>query len=70
MKKLGLILRIISYITTAPALGFFFYFVLLALGDESTPFSFSKLIISILVLIIPVVLNLLSRVIDGTLFDR
>jgi len=70
MKKLGLIIRIISYISTGPAIGFFFYFILLSLGESGNSFSFSKFILSILILIIPVVLNLGSRVIDGTLFER
>ena len=70
MKKLGLIIRIISYASTVPAIVFFFYFILLSLGDGSSSFSFARFIISILVLISPVVLNLGSRVIDGTLFNR
>jgi len=70
MKKLGLILRIISYASTVPAIVFFFYFILLSLGDGSGPFSYSRFIAAILALISPVVLNVLSRVIDGTLFGR
>ena len=70
MKKIGLILRIISYASTVPAIVFFFYFILLSLGDGSGSFSYARFIVSILVLVSPVVLNLLSRVIDGTLFNR
>ncbi|MFQ5736442.1 MAG: hypothetical protein ACE5GY_06215 [Thermodesulfobacteriota bacterium] len=71
MKKFALILRIISYITTAPALILFFYFVLMAVGEGATfASSASGIIIGILVLITPVVLNLLSRHLDGTLYDR
>lgn len=70
MKKFGLILRIISYASTVPAIVLFFYFILLFLGDGSSPFSYSMFIVSILILVSPVFLNLLSRVIDGTLFNR
>jgi len=70
MKKLGLILRIISYASTVPAIVFFFYFILLSLGDGSGPFSYARFIVSILALVSPVVLNLSSRIIDGTLFNR
>lgn len=70
MKKLGLILRIISYASTVPAIVFFFYFILLSLGDGSGPFSYGRFIVSILALVSPVVLNLSSRIIDGTLFNR
>lgn len=70
MKKIGLILRIISYASTVPAIVFFFYFILLSLGDGSGPFSYARFIVSILALVSPVVLNLSSRIIDGTLFNR
>ncbi len=70
MKKLGLILRIISYASTVPAIVFFFYFILLSLGGGSGHFSYARFIVSILALVSPVVLNLSSRIIDGTLFNR
>jgi hypothetical protein len=71
MKKFALILRIISYITTAPALILFFYFVLHAVGSETTGLSsvilFAK---AIGILITPMVLNIFSRHLDGTLYNR
>ena len=69
MKKIGLILRIISYASTVPAIVFFFYFILRSLGDGPGSFSYARFIVAILVLISPVVLNLSSRIIDGTLLS-
>ncbi len=71
MKTFALILRIISYIDTVPALVFFFYFVLIAVGGETKGMASAfYFVISILILVSPVALNLLSRHLDGTLYNR
>ncbi len=70
MKNIALIIRIISYITTAPALIFFFYFMLKAVASRTASTIAVNIVLSLLSLVVPVILNLFSRHLDGTLYER